>query len=129
MSENKDVLMFVDDALTSATSLKGSRLSVVHPTVPVRQHVLRELGVQVNHANAEIGPEEVEVVRYGPHDDEVDVLVAELPGNRSGSSGDGIFFVDCNDDFAVRGKYFAFVISVLEIPVQRVRDREAEHPL
>ena len=128
MSENKNVLVFVDDALTSTASLEGSGLSVVHSSVPVGQHVLGELGVEVDHANAEVRPEEVEVVGDGPHDDDVDVLVAELPGDRSRRSCDRIFIVDCDNDFSVGRKDFPLVISVLKVSVKRVGHRKAEHP-
>ena len=94
--------MFVHNALASTTSLERSWLAVVHPAVPVRQHVPRELGVEMHHADAEVGSEEVQVVRNGPHHDEVNVLVAQLPGDCPGSAGDGVLIVDGDDDFSVR---------------------------
>ena len=59
MTENENVLMFVDDALASAASFEGAGLSVVHSSVPVGQHVFGELGVEMDHAYAEVRPEEV----------------------------------------------------------------------
>ena len=54
-------------------------IAVVHAPVPVREHVARELGGEADHAEAEVGAVEVEVVRHRPHHDQVDVLAAQLP--------------------------------------------------
>ena len=94
--------MLVHDALASAASLERARFAVVHAAVPVRQHVLRELGVEVHHADAEVGSEEVEIVGDGPHHDEVNVLVAQLPGDGTRSARDGVLLVDGDDDLSVR---------------------------
>ena len=120
--------MFVHNALASTTSLERSWLAVVHPAVPVRQHVPRELGVEMHHADAEVGSEEVQVVRNGPHHDEVDVLVAELPRDCARCASDRVLLVNGDDDLSVRREDLPLVISVLKVSIKRVRDGEAEHP-
>ena len=102
MPEDEDILVLVHDALAAPAAFESPWLPIVHPPVPVGQHVLGELGVEVNHADAEVGSEEVEVVGDGPHHDEVNVLVAQLPGDCPGSAGDGVLIVDGDDDLSVR---------------------------
>ncbi len=71
--------MLEDEVLPRHPPLERARLPLVHPLVPVGQHVPRELRAQVDDAEAEVRVVEGQVVRDRPHHDQVHVLVAQLP--------------------------------------------------
>ena len=72
----------------------GGVVAVVHAPVPVGQHVPGELGGEADHAEAEVGAVEVEVVRHRPHDDQVDVFAAQLPRYHAGRTRDAVLLQD-----------------------------------
>ena len=129
VTQDEYVVVLENQTLTGHPPLEGARgVAVVHASVPIGQHVLREFGVEMHHAEAKVGVIKVEIVRNRPHGDEVDVLVAQFPGDDAAGSGDGVLLVDRDDDFPVSGEHFPLVISELESPVLGESDWEREHP-
>lgn len=88
-----------------------------------------ELCAQVDHADGKVCVIEDQVVGDGPHDDEVDVLVAQLPGDGARGARDGVELVDGHHDFTVGREDLAFVEAVLEVAILGVHHGEREHPL
>ncbi len=77
--EHENVVVLEDEVLPRHPPRERARLPHVNTLVPVGQHVPRELCAQVDDAEAEVRVVEGQVVRDGPHHDQVHVLVAQLP--------------------------------------------------
>lgn len=82
----------------------------------------------MDHPKAEMGIKEIEIVRNGPHEDQMDVLLAQFPGYHSRGSGDRIEIIDCDDDFSVGREHFSLVETELKVPIMGVDHGKAEHP-
>ena len=60
----------------------------INTVSPVGQHVPGEPGGQLHHAHPEVGVVDVEVVRHAPHQDQVDALLLQLPGDGARGTGE-----------------------------------------
>ena len=102
MAQDEHMVVLEHEAFPGLPAFVGATVvALVHPLVPVGQHVPGELGGEVDHAEREVGVVEVEVVRDGPHDDEVDVLVTQLPGDDSRGASHAVLIVHGNHDLLV----------------------------
>ena len=71
----------------------------------------------MHHAKSKVSIVEVKIVWNGPHDNEMNVLFAQLPGDDSAGSRDGVLLVNGHHKFAMGGEHLAFVVTELETTV------------
>ena len=85
--------MLVGELLALPAALEGpAHLVADHLVVPVGQHVPGEPGGELHHAHPKVGVVDVQVVGHAPHQDQVDALLLQLPGDGAGGAseaGDG----------------------------------------
>ena len=93
LSDDEEVVVLVGDLLSLPAALEGpAHLVADHLVVPVGQHVPGEPGGELHHAHPEVGVVDVQVVGHAPHQDQVDALLLQLPGDAAGGAseaGDG----------------------------------------
>ena len=113
VSDDEELLMFVDEVVPRLAPLECAALLVVdHLLVPVGQHVPGEPGAQLHHAYPEVGVVDLEVVGDAPHDDQVDILLLQLPGDGAAGPGElGLLVVHHHHHLAVRGKHLPLVVT------------------
>ena len=82
-----------------------------HLAVVVGHHVLGGVGGQLHHTHPHVGVEEGQVVRYAPHNEQVDaVLLLHLPGNDPAGPGEAMLgLVDCDHHLTVRGEHLSLM--------------------
>ena len=53
VSQNENVLVFVNNALAGPAPFECAWISVIHTFIPIGQHVFGEFGTQMNHSYKE----------------------------------------------------------------------------
>ena len=82
VADDEELLVFVHEVVPRLAALEGAALTVLdHLLVPVGQHVPGESRAQLHHAQPEVRVVDLEVVGDAPHDDQVDILLLQLPGD------------------------------------------------
>ena len=89
LSDDEEVIVLVGELLALPAALEApAHLVADHLVVPVGQHVPGEPGGQLHDAHPEVGVVDVEVVGHAPHQDQVDALLLQLPGDGAGGAGE-----------------------------------------
>ncbi len=104
-------------------------LGTVGP-LPVGQHVPGELCAEVHHPEAEVRVVEGHVVGDGPHDDQVDVLLAELPRDHAGGAWGWGWGVGGEGQSALLPNISDLYVCSLELPYheRNRQERSASSP-
>lgn len=128
LADDEDIPVLEDDPLAGLGLLEAPLFPTVHPAVPVREHVRRELGGQLDHAHGKVEVVEELVVGYAPHDDEMDVLGPQLPGHGAGRAGDGVQLVGGHDELPMGWQDVPLHEPLPEASVQGVASGVGQEP-
>ena len=113
VTDDEELFVFVHEVVPRLAPLEGAALAVLyHLLVPVGQHVPGEPRAQLDHAYPEVGVVDLEVVGDAPHDDQVDILLLQLPGDGAAGPGElGLLVIDHHHHLAVGGEHLSLVVT------------------
>ena len=113
VTDDEELFVFVYEVVPRLAPLEGAALAVLyHLLVPVGQHVPGEPRAQLDHAYPEVGVVDLEVVGDAPHDDQVDILLLQLPGDGAAGPGElGLLVIDHDHHLAVGGEHLSLVVT------------------
>ena len=81
-----------------------------HLPVVVGQHVPGGVGGQLHHPHPHVGIVYGQVVRHAPHDEQVDALLLQLPGQDPAGPSEAVLrLVHSDHHLTVRGEHLSFM--------------------
>uniref|UniRef100_A0A0K2TDM1 Uncharacterized protein n=1 Tax=Lepeophtheirus salmonis TaxID=72036 RepID=A0A0K2TDM1_LEPSM len=83
----------------------------------------------MNHSNSKISIVEYFVIGHTPHDNDMNPVIPQFPGNCPTCPGERVPFIHSNNDFPMRRKYFPLMISELKMSIVLIHNRIAQDPL